>query len=336
MSYKEKGNDALQKGNIKLALEMFTKGIEENPDDHFLYSNRSAVYIALEDYENAMKDAEKTISLKPDWSKGYQRRGNVYIEVEKLEEAEEDFKKALEKDPNSESLKKLIEAPKEFIKLKKLGNEKLTAGKFEEAIKYYTDAIKLKILTYIPYSNRSVAYMQLGKYTEALQDAEECIKARSKFGKGYLRKGTALVALNKLPEAEKAFQEGLKVEHKNSQLEKQLAEVQKKIKEASNFIHIKSEKDYLECMQDERLVVVDFFATWCGPCVQVGPIYEEMSKKYKDVLFLKVDVDKLPMIAMQAKVEAMPTFQFYKKGKQLHVIVGADVHQIISKIEKFK
>jgi len=284
-----------------------------------------------------MKDVEMAIKLKPDWSKGYQRKGNVFIEVEKLEEAEEQFRIALEKDPSNDSLKTLVGAPKEFIRIKKEGNEKLTAGKMEDAIKIYTEGIKLKILTYIFYSNRSAAYFQLGKYQEALNDAEEAIKLKPKFGKAHLRKGSALFAQKKLVEAEIAFQQGLKVDKNNTNIQKQLDEVQKIIKTELNFVHVKSDSQFHEILKSyQGLIVTDFYATWCGPCKHIAPFFEDLSKKYKDVMFLKVDVDQLQSVAVFAKINCMPTFHYYKGGKSVHVIEGADAHQMIQKIEKLK
>lgn len=73
-----------------------------------------------------------------------------------------------------------------------------------------------------------------------------------------------------------------------------------------------------------KLVVVDFFATWCGPCVRIAPVYEQLSVKYKNVVFLKVDVDKCPETAAREEVSAMPTFKFYKNKTKIDSMRGAD------------
>ena len=62
-----------------------------------------------------------------------------------------------------------------------------------------------------------------------------------------------------------------------------------------------------------KLTVVDFTASWCGPCQMIAPVYEKMSKKYTDVDFVKVDVDENEETAEKCEVEAMPTFIFYVK-----------------------
>merc|ERR1712083_1285165 len=63
-------------------------------------------------------------------------------------------------------------------------------------------------------------------------------------------------------------------------------------------------------------VVVDFHATWCGPCKMIAPHLEEMDKTMDDVVFLKVDVDECEDIAEEYKVTAMPTFVFLKNKEK--------------------
>ena len=57
-----------------------------------------------------------------------------------------------------------------------------------------------------------------------------------------------------------------------------------------------------------KLVVIDFFATWCGPCRQIGPKFEDFSSKYTDVIFLKVDVDEAEDIPSDYEISVMVSF----------------------------
>lgn len=66
---KNKGNDAFSKKNYDEAVKHFTDAINLDPNNHVLYSNRSASYSSLNKYNEALKDAEKTIELKSDWAK---------------------------------------------------------------------------------------------------------------------------------------------------------------------------------------------------------------------------------------------------------------------------
>lgn len=67
----------------------------------------------------------------------------------------------------------------------------------------------------------------------------------------------------------------------------------------------------------DKLVVIDFYATWCGPCKMISPKLEEMSKTKTNVVFLKVDVDEAEDVAMEYNISAMPTFLFMKNGKKV-------------------
>ncbi|RUS85167.1 hypothetical protein EGW08_007071 [Elysia chlorotica] len=73
------------------------------------------------------------------------------------------------------------------------------------------------------------------------------------------------------------------------------------------------------------LVVVDFFATWCGPCKAIAPQLEKWADEMEGkVLFVKVDVDVNEETAEAAEVSAMPTFHFYKNGQKIDEVVGAN------------
>ncbi|MED6169842.1 hypothetical protein PIB30_025092 [Stylosanthes scabra] len=83
-----------------------------------------------------------------------------------------------------------------------------------------------------------------------------------------------------------------------------------------------------------ELVVVDFTASWCGPCRIMAPILEDLAKKMPDVRFLKVDVDELNSVAEEWNIEAMPTFLFLKQGQLLDKVVGAEKDQLQQTLTK--
>lgn len=85
-----------------------------------------------------------------------------------------------------------------------------------------------------------------------------------------------------------------------------------------------------------KLVVVDFFATWCGPCKVIAPKLEELSVKYDDkVIVLKVDVDDCEEIAMEYKIQSMPTFIFIKCGKEIDRFSGANTENLEKNFAKY-
>ncbi|KAJ7566743.1 hypothetical protein O6H91_02G116600 [Diphasiastrum complanatum] len=90
-----------------------------------------------------------------------------------------------------------------------------------------------------------------------------------------------------------------------------------------------------EAISSNQLIVVDFTATWCGPCKMMAPIFLDLSKKYLNVIFLKVDVDQLADITNQWGVSAMPTFVFILDGKPIDKVVGANKVELDRKIAKY-
>lgn len=86
-----------------------------------------------------------------------------------------------------------------------------------------------------------------------------------------------------------------------------------------------------EGVKENKVIVVDFTATWCGPCRHMSPVFESLSKKHTDLIFVKVDVDQLQEVAAQWDVQAMPTFIFIKDKKVVHKIVGANKDELEKK-----
>lgn len=83
-----------------------------------------------------------------------------------------------------------------------------------------------------------------------------------------------------------------------------------------------------------KIVVVDFFATWCGPCQRIAPNFAQMSHKFKQAVFLKVDVDKCEGTTATKSVSAMPTFHVYKAGTKIDELRGADPLALEKMVEK--
>ncbi|XP_071536017.1 stress-induced-phosphoprotein 1 [Panulirus ornatus] len=102
---KDRGNACLEAGNLKEAVSHYSKAIEIDPENHVLYSNRSAAYAKLGQYRDALNDAEKVLLFKPDWAKGYSRKGAALAYLGQLSEAMAAYQKGLQLDPNNQQLK---------------------------------------------------------------------------------------------------------------------------------------------------------------------------------------------------------------------------------------
>ncbi|WP_310602471.1 thioredoxin [Anaerosporobacter sp.] len=79
-----------------------------------------------------------------------------------------------------------------------------------------------------------------------------------------------------------------------------------------------------EALQSEQLVVVDFFADWCGPCKMMAPIVEELAEAYKDQVKIgKLNTDNSPATTAKYRVMSIPTILFIKNGAVVETVIGA-------------
>lgn len=88
-------------------------------------------------------------------------------------------------------------------------------------------------------------------------------------------------------------------------------------------------------LQEDKLLVVDFFATWCGPCKKLSPTLDEVSEELgEQVNIVKVDVDESEDLAMDYGIRSVPTVLFFKTGQQVDKFVGAlPKSEIVTKIQ---
>ncbi|KAF5290051.1 hypothetical protein FQA39_LY14832 [Lamprigera yunnana] len=96
-------------------------------------------------------------------------------------------------------------------------------------------------------------------------------------------------------------------------------------------VHISSMDDFNDKLKDagDTLVVVDFFATWCGPCKMIAPRLEELAAELgQAIIILKVDVDECEEIATQYNISSMPTFIFIKNSKVVTQFSGANYDKL--------
>ena len=99
-------------------------------------------------------------------------------------------------------------------------------------------------------------------------------------------------------------------------------------------IELTSQNFNQEIMNND-LLLVDFWAEWCGPCKSMHPIFTRMAKKYKRVRFARVNVDDVQDIARKYGVQSIPTFIMFRNGEVVNKMVGAvgepGIHMICKK-----
>lgn len=88
------------------------------------------------------------------------------------------------------------------------------------------------------------------------------------------------------------------------------------------LVHLKNKEEFNKIISENKKVLVDFFATWCGPCKMLSPIIEELANEVSDVTFVKVDVDEFQDLAAMFKVVSIPTIVVFENGKVVKQNVG--------------
>lgn len=90
-----------------------------------------------------------------------------------------------------------------------------------------------------------------------------------------------------------------------------------------SIIHINENNFETEVLNSDKPVLLDFFATWCGPCQMVGPILEEIAEERSDIKVAKIDIDEQMALARRFRVMSVPTLVVMKNGEVVNKSVGA-------------
>ncbi|KAF1846807.1 thioredoxin-domain-containing protein [Cucurbitaria berberidis CBS 394.84] len=98
-----------------------------------------------------------------------------------------------------------------------------------------------------------------------------------------------------------------------------------RMSESKGVHNLQTKSAFDEALKDkETLMVLDCFATWCGPCKVIAPQVVKFSEKYPNARFFKIDVDEVPDVAQELGIRAMPTFLLFKGGDKVAEVVGAN------------
>ncbi len=88
------------------------------------------------------------------------------------------------------------------------------------------------------------------------------------------------------------------------------------------LLHV-TEKNFDEVKTSDKPVLLDFFATWCGPCRMIAPFIEEIAAEHPEYVVAKIDVDEAPALAQAFGVESIPTLVVMRDGKVVNTATGA-------------
>uniref|UniRef100_A0A2K6NUE3 RNA polymerase II-associated protein 3 n=1 Tax=Rhinopithecus roxellana TaxID=61622 RepID=A0A2K6NUE3_RHIRO len=273
---KEKGNKYFKQGKYDEAIDCYTKGMDADPYNPVLPTNRASAYFRLKKFAVAESDCNLAIALNRSYTKAYSRRGAARFALQKLEEAKKDYERVLELEPNnfeatnelrkinqalaskensypeeadtvvkSTGERKQIEAQQnkqQAISEKDRGNGFFKEGKYERAIECYTRGIAADGANALLPANRAMAYLKIQKYEEAEKDCTQAILLDGSYSKAFARRGTARTFLGKLNEAKQDFETVLLLEPGNKQAVTELSKIKKKplkkviIEETGNLI----------------------------------------------------------------------------------------------------
>ena len=99
-----------------------------------------------------------------------------------------------------------------------------------------------------------------------------------------------------------------------------------------SILKITKENFEAEVLNSDKPVLLDFFATWCGPCRMVGPILEEIAQENENIKVCKIDVDQDPELAMRFQVTSIPLLVVMQDGKVVNQALGAKPKDQILKL----
>ena len=194
-----------------------------------LFSNRSGTRETLNMHAEALDDGRKALRHRPDWPRAYSRVGAALISLRRLEEARDCYEDGLKREPGSAELQGGLSDVLQRLgssaggseaasAAKQRGNAAFKAGRNEEALAAYDEAIRLAPSDETLYSNRSAALARLERFDAALADGKRAVSLRPKWGKGYSRAGLAALKGRDEEAAYWFYANGLRYEPSNDEL----------------------------------------------------------------------------------------------------------------------
>ncbi|ETE60197.1 RNA polymerase II-associated protein 3, partial [Ophiophagus hannah] len=259
------GNTYFKQRNYDAAIECYTKGMNADPYNPALPTNRASAFFRLKKFSVAESDCNLALALNKNYTKAYSRRGAARFVLQNFKGAKEDYEKVLELDLNNfeaknelrkieqallskencqaeetDTFRKVEIAEDELKQLeeeqlkqkalaeKDLGNRYFKEGKYEIAIECYTRGIAADGTNALLPANRAMAYLKVQKYGEAEEDCTRAVLFDSSYSKAFARRGTARAALGKLKEAMQDFESVLKLEPGNKQAMNEITKLKNK------------------------------------------------------------------------------------------------------------
>ncbi|MFX0095679.1 MAG: thioredoxin family protein, partial [Candidatus Hodarchaeota archaeon] len=101
-------------------------------------------------------------------------------------------------------------------------------------------------------------------------------------------------------------------------------------------IHVKDLSHFDELIGNNKLVIVDYYADWCGPCRMMAPVFETMSEEYSDIAFLKVDTEAIRELSQRYVIQSIPTVQAFVSGEIVIRFAGFDKNRLKKSLDTLR
>lgn len=367
---KERGNALYKSGKFADAVKAYDESLAIDPSVASVYANKAAALSGQgrRFHAQAMEACVAAVALDPGYARAKTRLGALLSKLGDLEKATNVADALAERKDVFSSASGVHALRRALVSLRDgrdAGNALFKAGEKEKARNTYTEALVkaaaafsfrneepvtkteeededagARSLALVPGAglllcNRAACCSALGDHKSALSDCEAVLFTDPEYTKAALRRAHALRDLGRRDDAEVAFAELRLKLPGDANVANALNEVRGDSRETAGAVLVKSSTQYRALLQKASLVLVDFTASWCGPCRQIAPHFAKLASLYPDVHFAKVDVDEVQEVAAAENVRSMPTFKVYRYGLKVEEFSGADPGKLKALVDKY-
>ncbi|KAM3128182.1 hypothetical protein pb186bvf_019729 [Paramecium bursaria] len=239
---KNLGNEAYKHKEFQKALEFYDKALQLNAQEPLLYNNKAAVFIELKQYAQGLESLEDGLKLLEE-HKDFQKKGKLLARKAKIFWLQDDLQSAIDTYERSllednipstkEDLRKVQKIKKERDEQSYInpeiaeqnnaqGGEFFKSGKFPDAVREYSEAIKRNPQEPKYYTNRATAYMKLMEFQTAVYDCEKALNLDPKNLKAIIKKANCHSVMKEYHKAQKEYEKGLALDPNNDELKQGL------------------------------------------------------------------------------------------------------------------
>lgn len=361
-------------GKFAEAVTAYDESIAADPTVASVYANKAAALSGqgITFFPQAVRACVTAAALDPGYARARQRLGSLCVKLGELDTAVAAAEERVKADPESAGAAALLRQLRILRDGRAEGNAAFRDGEKEKARGVYTAALEKAaekaegvgggaasssegvaasdpaVLAALPGAglllcNRAACASSLGDHAATLSDADAALRVHPEYTKASLRRAHALDALGRVDDAVAAFAALRLILPGDQSIAESLNNCRAAqgggrgggVIEKAGPIHIASGDHYRRTVDCAKLALVDFTASWCGPCRQIAPVFERLALQHPAVHFLKVDVDEVQEVAAAENVRSMPTFKLFRYGVKVAEFSGADPNKLGQLINQY-